>query len=56
MSMLARENKACAANKPDKVALAEVHAVIKKHYQVRGDVLCASSRGCLARSARAVVL
>lgn len=33
MSMLARENRACAANKPDKVALAEVHDVIKRNYQ-----------------------
>jgi hypothetical protein len=36
MSMLARENRACTANKPDKAALAEVHAVLKRHYQVLG--------------------
>jgi hypothetical protein len=35
MSMLARENRACAAGKSDKAALAEVHGVLKKHYQVR---------------------
>jgi hypothetical protein len=35
MSMLARENRACTAGKPDKVALAEVHDVIKRHYPVR---------------------
>lgn len=34
MSMLARENKGCAAGKADKVALAEVHDVLKRHYQV----------------------
>lgn len=33
-SMLARENKGNEKNKPDKVAMQEVHDVLKKHYQV----------------------
>jgi hypothetical protein len=35
MSMLARENRACAAGKSDKAALAEVHEALKRHYQAR---------------------
>jgi hypothetical protein len=35
MSMLARENRGSSAGKPDKVALAEIHNVLKAHYQVR---------------------
>lgn len=34
MSMLARENKGAAAGKSDKTALAEVHDVLKRNYQV----------------------
>lgn len=33
-SMLARENKGNAAGKSDKAALAEVHDMLKRHYQV----------------------
>lgn len=33
-SMLARENKGISAGKSDKVAMQEVHDVLKKHYQV----------------------
>ncbi|KAF8071180.1 hypothetical protein HT031_001262 [Scenedesmus sp. PABB004] len=32
-SMLARENKGSAAGKPDKQAVAEVHDVLRRHYQ-----------------------
>lgn len=34
-SMLARENKGNPAGKSDKVAMQEVHDMLKKHYQVR---------------------
>ena len=40
MSMLARENRACAAGKSDKAALAEVHEALKRHYQARCVCVC----------------
>lgn len=37
MAALARENRGAAGGKPDKVALAEVHDALKRHYQARAQ-------------------
>lgn len=36
-SMLSRENKGNASGKSDKVAMQEVHDMLKKHYQVENE-------------------